>query len=163
MRGAHLARSSAVGDVLSSACPGSTDGIYLAKPHLPEGGKILKGKRKTAGDIDEYIAGFPADVRKILEKIRTTIRKAAPDAEEKISYSMPAFAQDGILVYFAAFKKHIGLFPPVKGDRELMNAVAPYAGPKGNLQFPLNAPIPYGLIGKIVRLRVKEKLERVRK
>jgi uncharacterized protein YdhG (YjbR/CyaY superfamily) len=122
--------------------------------------KIMKAKRKTAGNIDEYIAGFPAEVRKILEKIRATIRKAAPDAKEKISYSMPALAQDGILVYFAAFKKHIGLFPPVKGDRELMNAVAPYAGPKGNLQFPLDAPIPYALIGKIVKLRVKEKKER---
>jgi uncharacterized protein YdhG (YjbR/CyaY superfamily) len=120
----------------------------------------MKSTRKTAGDIDEYIADSPADVQKILEKIRATIRKAAPDAKEKISYCMPAFAQDGILVYFAAFKKHIGLFPPVKGDRELMKAVAPYAGPKGNLQFPLDAPIPYALIGKIVRLRVKEKLER---
>jgi uncharacterized protein YdhG (YjbR/CyaY superfamily) len=120
----------------------------------------MKSKRNSAADIDDYIAGFPPDVQEILEKIRATIRKAAPKAEEKISYRMPAFAQDGILVYFAAFKKHIGLFPPVRGDRELMKAVAPYAGPKGNLQFPLDERIPYALIGKIVRLRVQAKAGR---
>jgi uncharacterized protein YdhG (YjbR/CyaY superfamily) len=122
----------------------------------------MSPKRKAHKDIDAYIASFPADVQKILQKIRTTIRKAAPRAKEKISYSIPAFTLEGMLVYFAAFKNHIGLFPPVKGDQELMKAVAAFAGPKGNLKFPLDAPIPYALIGKIVKLRVNENLERAK-
>ncbi len=109
-------------------------------------------------DIDEYIARFPADVRAILEKVRTTIRTAAPEAKERISYQMPAFKQHGILVYFAGWKKHIGLYPPVSGDKALEKAVARYAGPKGNLQFPLDQPIPYGLIARVVKLRVKQDL-----
>ena len=107
-------------------------------------------------DIDEYIARFPADVRTILERVRATIRNAAPEANETISYQMPAFKQHGILVYFAGWKKHIGLYPPVSGDKVLEEAVAPYSGPKGNLQFPLDEPIPYDLIEQIVTLRVKQ-------
>src|SRR5262245_50466969 len=106
--------------------------------------------------IEEYIAASPAPVRPILKEIRRTIRAAAPDAEELISYRMPAFRQHGILVYFAAFKSHIGLFPPVSGDAALAKAITPFAGPKGNLKFPLDRPIPYALIGRIVRLRVKQ-------
>ncbi|MDZ7615495.1 MAG: DUF1801 domain-containing protein [Patescibacteria group bacterium] len=112
-------------------------------------------------DIDEYIARFPADVQAILQKVRATIRTAAPEANETISYQMPAFKLHGILVYFAAWKKHIGLYPPVTGDKALEKVVAPYAGPKGNLQFPLDGPIPYDLIGRIVRLRVKQDSARV--
>jgi uncharacterized protein YdhG (YjbR/CyaY superfamily) len=108
-----------------------------------------------AKSIDEYIAAYPAEVRTILERIRATIRKAAPAAEEKISYQIPAFAQNGDLVYFGAFKKHIGLYPPVR-DATLKKEAAAYAGPKGNLQFPLDEPIPYGLIGRIVKARLKE-------
>ena len=106
--------------------------------------------------IDDYIAGFPPKVRAILEKIRDTVSSAAPDAEEVISYRMPAFKQGGILIYFAAFKAHIGIFPPVSGDARLEKAVAPYAGPKGNLRFPLDEPIPYDLIRRIVVLRVRQ-------
>jgi uncharacterized protein YdhG (YjbR/CyaY superfamily) len=84
------------------------------------------------------------------------IRAAAPEATELISYRMPAFKQGGILVYFAAFKRHIGLFPPVRGDAKLAKALAPYAGPKGNLKFSLDEPMPYALIKRIVRLRVKQ-------
>src|SRR5687768_10759846 len=113
-------------------------------------------KPKKPASIDEYIAGFEPDVRAILESIRKTIRDAAPEAEEVISYQMPAFRQNGILVYFAAWKKHIGLYPPISGDDELEKAVAPYAGEKGNLQFPLDEPIPYGLIERIVTLRVSQ-------
>ena len=113
-------------------------------------------KAKPPKDIDTYIARFPANVRAILEKVRTTIRAAAPEAEETISYQMPAFKQHGILVYFAAWKKHIGIYPPVSGDKAVEKAVARYAGPKGNLQFPLDEPIPYGLIERIVKLRVKQ-------
>ena len=110
--------------------------------------------------IDDYIADFSDDLQEILQKIRMTIREAAPDAEETISYQMPAFKLKGILVYFAAFKKHIGLFPPVTGDEKLMSEVAVYAGPKGNLRFPLDKPIPYALISEIVKFRVKENLAR---
>ena len=92
----------------------------------------------------------------ILEKVRATIRHAAPEARETISYLMPAFRQHGMLVYFAAWKHHIGLYPPVSGDKALQKAVARYSGPKGNLQFPLDEPIPYDLIERVVKLRVKQ-------
>ena len=80
------------------------------------------------------MSGFTAEVQSILEEVRATIKAEAPDAEEIISYRMPAFRLHGILVYFAAFKKHIGLYPPVSGDKAIEKAIAPYAGPKGNLQ-----------------------------
>jgi len=111
-------------------------------------------------DIDGYISQFPTDVQAILQKVRETISHAAPDAKEVISYQMPAFKQHGILVYFAAWKKHIGLYPPIFGDKALEKAVARYAGPKGNLQFPLDEPIPYNLIERIVKLRVKQDSEK---
>jgi uncharacterized protein YdhG (YjbR/CyaY superfamily) len=106
--------------------------------------------------IDDYIAAAPPKVRPILEKIRQTIAAAAPGAQEVISYRMPAFRKKKILIYFAAFKKHIGVFPPVTGDAKLEQELAPYAGPKGNLKFPLDRPIPYGLIRRIVQLRVRQ-------
>ena len=118
----------------------------------------MVASRPKAASIDEYIALFSPEARAILERIRETIRGAAPEAEETISYMMPAFRQGGILVYFAAFKKHIGLFPPVSGDAEIERAIAPFAGPKGNLQFPLDRPIPYELIERIVKLRVRQSL-----
>ena len=113
-----------------------------------------------AKDIDSYISKFPADVQVILEKVRQTIRHAAPEANETISYMMPAFKQHGILVYFAAWEKHIGLYPPISGNKTLEKAVARYAGPKGNLQFPLDEPIRFDLIERIVKLRVKQDLEK---
>jgi uncharacterized protein YdhG (YjbR/CyaY superfamily) len=118
--------------------------------------------RSAPATIDEYVAAFPPDVQSILRKIRSTIRKAAPQAEERISYRMPAFTQDGILVYFAAFKKHIGVYPPVRGDEKLSKELAPYRGEKGNLKFPLDEPIPYDLIARIVKFRVKERMKRER-
>ncbi|HJY41792.1 MAG TPA: DUF1801 domain-containing protein [Steroidobacteraceae bacterium] len=105
-------------------------------------------------DIDQYIEQFPPDVQEILQKIRTTVAKAVPKAQEKISYRIPAFMLDGIVIYFAAFKKHIGVFPPVR-DPRLKKEVARYAGPKGNLQFPLNERIPYALIGRIAKAHAK--------
>jgi uncharacterized protein YdhG (YjbR/CyaY superfamily) len=113
-------------------------------------------KPKKAKDIDDYISKFPADVQVILKKVRETIRHAAPDAKETISYMMPAFRQHGILVYFAAWAKHIGIYPPISGDKTLERASARYAGPKGNLQFPLDEPIPFDLIERLVKLRVKQ-------
>ncbi len=113
-------------------------------------------KPKKAKDIDGYISQFAADVQAILQKVRTTISAAAPEAKETISYLMPAFKLHGMLVYFAAWEKHIGLYPPISGEKALEKAVARYAGPKGNLQFPLDEPIPYDLIERIVKLRVEQ-------
>jgi len=107
-------------------------------------------------DIDAYILQFPTEVQAIFQKVRETIRTAAPEAEEVMSYQMAAFRQHGILVYFAAWKKHLGLYPPISGDAILEKAVTKYARPKGNLQFPLDEPIPYGLIKRLVKLRVKQ-------
>jgi len=117
-------------------------------------------KPKRAKDIDGYISQFPAEVQAILDKVRATIHHAAPEAKETISYLMPAFKQHGILVYFAAWEKHIGMYPPISGDKALEKAVARHAGPKGNLQVPLNEPIPYDLIERIVKLRVKQDSEK---
>ena len=114
--------------------------------------------RATPQSIEEYIAAFSPEVRAILQRIRLAIAKAAPEAQESISYRIPTFTSSGALVYFAAFKKHIGFYPPVRGDAGLEKAVVPYAGEKGNLRFPLDQPIPYGLIERIVRLRVKQNL-----
>jgi uncharacterized protein YdhG (YjbR/CyaY superfamily) len=116
-------------------------------------------KPKRAKDIDGYISQFPLNVQAILQKVRTTISRAAPEAKETISYLMPAFKQHGILVYFAAWEKHIGMYPPISGNKTLEKAIARYAGPKGNLQFPLDEPIPYDLIERIVKLRVRQDSE----
>jgi uncharacterized protein YdhG (YjbR/CyaY superfamily) len=116
----------------------------------------MPGSRATPKSIDEYIASFSPEVQAILERIRLTIRNAAPGAQETISYKIPTFRLNGVLVYFAAFKKHIGLYPPVRGDARLEKAISTYAGEKGNLRFPLDRPIPYGLIERIVKLRMKQ-------
>jgi uncharacterized protein YdhG (YjbR/CyaY superfamily) len=120
----------------------------------------MKNDRLPPGNIDEYIAAFSPEVQSILEKIRLTIRDAVPEAEEKISYQMPTFTLRGNLIHFAAFKKHIGLYPPVNGDEKLKAEISPYKGEKGNLKFPLDKPIPYTLISQIVKFRVKEQLKR---
>jgi uncharacterized protein YdhG (YjbR/CyaY superfamily) len=107
-------------------------------------------------DIDSYIATFPRNVQSLLTKVRRTIRTAAPKATEVISYNIPAFKQHGLLVYFAGFKNHIGLFPPVRGDAALEKAAAKYAGPKGNLKFPYDEPLPLALVARIVRHKVRQ-------
>ena len=107
-------------------------------------------------DVDSYIASFPKDVQALLKKVRRTIRAAAPKADEVISYNIPAYRQSGMLVYFAGFKNHIGLYPPVRGNAALEKAVAKYAGPKGNLKFPYDEPLPLALITRIVRYKVKQ-------
>ena len=112
--------------------------------------------------IDEYISAFSPKVQAVLRRIRKVIHSAAPDAKEVISYRMPAFKLNGVLVYFAAFKNHIGLYPPIRGDARLLKAVSPYAGEKGNLRFPLDQPIPYALIERIVELRVKQDLAKAK-
>lgn len=111
---------------------------------------------RTPETVDGYIAAFPPEVQAVLEKIRRTVQAAAPEARERISYRIPTFTLDGVLVYFAAFKKHIGLYPPVRGNAVLEKAVARFAGEKGNLRFPLDQPVPYALITRIVKFRVKQ-------
>ncbi len=120
----------------------------------------MSAEKVTPKTIDEYIAGFPKDVQEILQKIRMTVKKAAPEAQETIKYGMPTFILNGNLVYFAAFKKHIGFYPPPTGLEKFKKELSAYAGPKGSLIFPLDQPIPYDLIHEIVVFRVRENLER---
>ena len=110
--------------------------------------------------IDEYINAFPKDIQNILERMRETIRKAAPGAVETISYRMPAFKLNGNLVFFAAFKKHIGFYPTASGIAAFKNKFAAYKFSKGAIQFPLDKPIPYDLVERIVLFRVKENVEK---
>jgi len=120
----------------------------------------MKTDQTTPTTIDEYIAGFPREVQEILEKIRTTIREAAPDAEEAIKYQIPTFTLQGDLVHFAAFQKHIGFYPTPTGIDKFKNELSVYEGAKGSVRFPLDKPIPFALISEIVQFRVKENLER---
>jgi uncharacterized protein YdhG (YjbR/CyaY superfamily) len=124
-------------------------------------GDTMRTDQTASKNIDEYIAGFPHDVQEILEKIRTTIRKAAPEAEETISYQMPTFTLKGkYLIYFAAYKKHVGLYPAPRGNAEFNEELSVYKAGKGTVRFPLDKPIPFDLISKIVKFRAKENLER---
>ena len=117
-------------------------------------------RTQTPKNIDEYIAGFPTDLQKILEKVRTTIKKAAPDAEETISYQIPTFNLKGrYLIYFAAYKKHIGLYPAPRGVEKFKKELSRYEGGKGTVRFPLDKPIPFSLISRIVKFRIKENQE----
>lgn len=112
---------------------------------------------------DEYIAGFSGDIQLILNKVRATIQQAAPDAEESIAYRMPAYKLKGKpLVYFAAFKNHIGFYATPSGHSEFAKELSKYKQGKGSVQFPLNQPIPYDLIAQIVEFRVIENLEKVK-
>lgn len=116
----------------------------------------MKSNRAAPTTIDEYIAGYPPDVRAILQQIRQTIREAAPDAEEAISYQLPTFRLHGNLVHFGAFKSHIGFYPTPTGIEKFQKELSVYQGAKGSVRFPLDQPIPYALIKRIVKFRVKE-------
>lgn len=122
----------------------------------------MKPARTAPQTIDDYIADFPPEVQEILQKVRAIIRQAAPDAEETISYQMPTFTLHGNLVHFAAFKNHIGFYPTPTGTEKFQKELAAYKGGKGSIKFPLDRPIPYGLIGKIVKFRVKENLAKAK-
>jgi len=113
-----------------------------------------------ANNVNEYISGFPKDVQGILEKLRTTIKKAAPGAEELINYGVPAFRLNGNLVFFAAHKNHIGFYPAPSGIEAFKKELAAYEGAKGSVQFPIEKPLPFSLITKIVKFRIKENLEK---
>jgi len=110
--------------------------------------------------IDEYIASFPEDIQNILNDIRATIRAAAPEATEKISYQMPTFFLNGNLVHFAAFKTHIGFYPTPSGIDEFKAELSKYKGGKGSIQFPIDQPVPLDLIAKIVKYRISENLKK---
>ena len=120
----------------------------------------MRADQTTAKTIDQYIAGFPPDVQEILQKVRATIRKAAPEAEEAIKYGIPTFTLKGNLVHFGAYKKHIGFYPAPTGLEEFKEELSAYEGSKGTVRFPLDKPIPFDLISKIVKFRVQENLER---
>jgi uncharacterized protein YdhG (YjbR/CyaY superfamily) len=113
--------------------------------------------------IDEYIASFPQEVQEILEKLRTIIRQAAPDAQETIKYGIPTFTLHGNLVHFAAYKKHIGFYPTPTGIEQFKNELSGYESAKGSVQFPLDKPIPFDLIHKIVIFRVQETMGKTKK
>jgi uncharacterized protein YdhG (YjbR/CyaY superfamily) len=117
-------------------------------------------KRENISTIDDYIAVCPADIRKTLIELKDTIKKAAPMAEEKISYQMPAFFQKGILVYFAAFKNHIGFFPTASGIEAFKKELSVYETSKGTVRFLYEKPLPLKLISEIVKFRVIENLEK---
>lgn len=116
----------------------------------------MESKPKSPATIDEYIAGFPPDAQAILQKIRAIVREAAPEATEAIKYAMPTFVLNGNLVHFAAFKHHIGFYPVPSGIEKFKKELSAYKGAKGSVQFPLDEPMPYALIEKIVKFRVKE-------
>ncbi|MCX6302775.1 MAG: DUF1801 domain-containing protein [Bacteroidia bacterium] len=117
---------------------------------------------RTPDNVDEYIAQFPDHIQIKLREIRTTIKKAAPDAEEKISYQMPAFTLKGILVYFAAQTNHIGFYPTSSGIKAFQKELAGYKTGKGSIQFLSDKPLPLSLISKIVKFRIKENLEKAK-
>jgi uncharacterized protein YdhG (YjbR/CyaY superfamily) len=111
------------------------------------------------GSIDEYIATFPEDIQALLEAVRATIKASAPDAVERISYQMPAFALHGNLVYFSALKDHIGFYPTGSGIEAFKDGLSMYECTKGSVKFPISQPLPLELIGKIVRFRVTQNLD----
>ena len=116
----------------------------------------MKEDKSTSNVIDEYIAQFPEDVQKILQKVRKTIQKVAPDAQEKINYGIPTFTLNGNLVHFAGFKSHIGFYPTPSGIEKFKKELSKYEGAKGSVKFPLDQPIPFDLIKKITEFRVQE-------
>jgi uncharacterized protein YdhG (YjbR/CyaY superfamily) len=116
----------------------------------------MKRPRRPIKTIDEYIERSAPGAQAILRRVRATIAKAVPEATETISYQIPAFKLRRIVVYFAAFKHHIGLYPPVKGDAALEKALAPYATEKGTLRFPLDRKIPYRLIARVAKFRARQ-------
>lgn len=119
-------------------------------------------KTNESPDVNSYIALFPEHTRALLETLRTAIKKEAPNAEETISYQMPAYKQDGMLVYFAGYKSHIGFYPGAAGISEFKKEVSAYKNAKGSVQFPLDEPLPLTLVSKIVKFRVKQNTEKAK-
>ena len=120
----------------------------------------MKTNQTAITTIDGYIADFPAEVQAILEQIRLTVAQAAPEATEKISYQMPTFFLNGNLVHFAAYRHHIGFYPAPTGIEAFKSELSAYKGAKGSVQFPLDKPIPFDLIARIVKFRVEGNLRK---
>ncbi len=120
----------------------------------------MDSNKITYESIDEYILQFSPEVQEILKMLRKVIKESAPDAEEKISYQMPTFALHGNLVHFAAYKNHIGFYPTPSGIDAFKRELSEYKGAKGSVQFPLEKPLPYGLISDIVKFRVAENIKK---
>ena len=119
--------------------------------------------RKTPKSFDDYVDRFPKEVRQRLQKMRLTVKKAAPKAKEKISYGIPSFTLNGMLVWFAAFKNHIGFYPRTSAIAAFKKELSAYKGAKGSVQFPIGQPLPLSLISRIVRFRVAENLSKGKK
>ncbi len=119
-------------------------------------------KMKTTKDIDAYISDFPEDIQKILKKMRETIRIAAPKATEAIKYGIPTFVQEGNLVHFGGFKTHTSFFPASSGVKAFQKELNKYVTGKGTISFPLGTKIPFGVISRIVKFRIKENLEKTK-
>jgi uncharacterized protein YdhG (YjbR/CyaY superfamily) len=143
--------------VLSATDPPPAQNLVLSVHNL------AGMKKKQFKTIDEYIATFPKDGRKILQEFRQTIQRAAPDANEKISYQIPTFTLGGNLVHFAAWKNHIGFYPASSAIRAFGKELSRYEQSKGTVRFPIDKPLPLALIRRIVRFRVRENLARKRK
>jgi uncharacterized protein YdhG (YjbR/CyaY superfamily) len=120
----------------------------------------VRASRKVPKTIDEYIASFPRNVKTILEELRRTIKDSAPEAEEAISYGMPAFKLNGNLVFFAAFKNHIGFYPTASAIETFKEELPDYEVSKGTIRFPMDKPIPFDLVRRIVSYRVKENMDK---
>jgi len=118
----------------------------------------MKSNRNHYNSIDEYIKGFPIEIQKILEELRSVIKASVPDAEEKISYQMPTFALKGNLVHFAAYRNHIGFYPTPGGIEHFKNELSSYKSAKGSVQFPIDKPLPLELISRIVKYRAEENM-----
>jgi uncharacterized protein YdhG (YjbR/CyaY superfamily) len=116
--------------------------------------------KRVAAAIDAYIGAFPKDVQRLLQQMRRTVRKAAPQAEEKISYGIPTFALNGNLVHFAGYARHVGFYPGAAGIASFKRDLSGYKSAKGSVQFPLDQPLPLALITCIVKFRVKQNLEK---
>ena len=123
-------------------------------------GNPRENKKSGFHSIDEYIGTFPEDIQKLLEEVRATIKAAAPNAEEKISYQMPTFFLNGNLIHFAAFKNHIGLYPTPSGTKAFKRELSIYQGAKGSVRLPIDKPLPLKLISRIVKFRVAENLKK---
>jgi uncharacterized protein YdhG (YjbR/CyaY superfamily) len=119
----------------------------------------MDGNKITYESIDEYISQFPHEVQETLKTLRSVIKESAPEATEKISYQMPTFFLHGNLVHFAAFKNHIGFYPAPRGIEEFKDELSQYKGAKGSVQFPIEKPLPYELISRIVKFRVADNIK----
>jgi len=118
----------------------------------------MEGNRNMSESIDNYILRFPPEIQEILKMLRKVIKESAPEAKEKISYQMPTFVLHGNLVHFAAYKNHIGFYPAPSGMDAFKRELSEYKGAKGSVQFPIEKPLPYQLISKIVKYRVVENI-----